>query len=77
MAELGLIVNKYAVSATIRASSVAWKYRVEVEGGEHYDLDIQDGAEIPLLLEIFRSDNTVYFDPATRTLSTGWNDPGE
>ena len=49
---------------------------VETANGERYDLDIIDGAEIPLLLDLVRSDRSVYYDPKTRTICSGWNDPG-
>ncbi len=77
MSEEGDIVNKYAVSATFEGSTVNWHFRVQIANGECIDMTVVDGAEIPVLLELVRTDRTLYFDPKSRTLSTGWNDPGE
>lgn len=76
MSELGEFVNKYKVAASLRDSAVAWTFSVETANGERYDLDIIDGAEIPLLLDLVRSDRSVYYDHKTRTICSGWNDPG-
>ncbi len=77
MSEEGEFVNKYAVSAKFEGASVSWHFRVQIANGESFDMDVVDGAEIPVLLSLLRSDRSLYFDPKSRTLSTGWNDPGE
>lgn len=77
MSEGAIPLNKYAVSAAFHNGAVSWLLSLELASGEHVELQILDGAEVPILLDILRSDNTVYFDPRTRTLTTGWNDPGE
>ncbi len=73
---MGEFVNKYSVAATFEGSSVNWSFRVQLSNGEQVEVNVVDGAEIPVLLDIVRSDRSIYFDPKTRTLSTGWNDPG-
>ncbi len=77
MSECGEIVNKYAVSAAFKDSAVSWSVKLQIANGESFEMDIVAGAEIPILLDLMRSDRTLYFDPKTRVLSTGWNDPGE
>lgn len=77
MADRGEPINKYAVHATFKQGSVTWVFSVETAGGDKHQIEVLDGAEIPILLDLVRRDKTVYFDGATRTLSTGWNDPGE
>ena len=69
-------VNKYQVTAKFREGVVEWAFLLETDAGEHYTLPVRDGEEIPVLLDICRRDPTMYFDPRTQTLSTGWNDPG-
>lgn len=75
MSELGEFVNKYAVSARLEGKGVVWQFRIETERGRH-ELDIADGAEVPILLDLVRKDRSVFYNPESRTLSTGWNDPG-
>lgn len=77
MADRGEAVNKYAVNACFKQGTVTWTFSVETVGGDKHQMDVLDGSEIPLLLDMMRKDKLVYFDAATRTLSTGWNDPGE
>jgi hypothetical protein len=74
--EPGLRVNKYQVTATFRAGIAEWRFAVETEDGQRHEWPVRDGEEIPVLLEIMRRDATVYYDPRTCTLTTGWNDPG-
>jgi hypothetical protein len=69
-------VNKYQVAAKFREGIVEWSVLLETDDGEHYTLLVRDGEEIPVLLDICRRDPTIYFNPQTQTLSTGWNDPG-
>ncbi len=71
MSEL-LPVTRYQVSAKFLDASVAWEFSVETPAGAHTML-IHDGAEIPVLLDLVRSDRTVFFDPSSRRLTTGWN----
>lgn len=70
-------LNKYAISASFHNGAVSWKLALELASGEHVELPVLDGAEVPILLDILRADNTLYFDPRSRSLTTGWNDPGE
>lgn len=69
-------VEKYQFVAAIRETTVDWSLGIEVEGGERYLLPITDGAEVPILLDLFRRDPTVFYDPKNRRVSTGWNKPG-
>lgn len=77
MAELGPHVNKYQFSATFRENGIDWTLIVELDSRERYVLPIRDGADVPILAELLRGDQSVYFDPSGRRLSTGWNDPGK
>jgi hypothetical protein len=72
-----LNVNKYCVSARVAGGVVEWTFSVETDDGERHDLPIRDGEEIPILLSLVQKDTEVFYDPHTKTLSTGWNDPGE
>jgi len=74
--DAGQHVNKYQVTATFRGDVVKWRFVVETEDGEQHELPVRDGEEIPILLDLVRRDETVSFDPRTRLLSTGWNNPG-
>lgn len=75
--ELGLPINKYQLAMIFREKTVEWRFSVETEDGARHELAVPDGAEVPILLDMLRRDMTMYFDPQTRALSTGWNDPGE
>ena len=70
-------MNKYAVSAAFEGAAVSWSVKLQIANGECFEMTVVDGAEIPILLDLMRSDRTLYFDTKTRVLSTGWNDPGE
>ncbi|MBU0641055.1 MAG: hypothetical protein KKB50_19505 [Planctomycetes bacterium] len=72
----GRHVDKYQVAAKFRQNVVEWTFAVETEDGQQHQLAIVDVASIPVLLELVQKDETVFFDPEARTLSTGWNDPG-
>ena len=65
MSEAGEFVNKYSVSATFESSGVSWRFLVELSNGERCHMDVVDGAEIPILLDIMRADRSIYFDPRT------------
>lgn len=49
---------------------------LETEDGERFATPIKDGEEAPILLDICRADASLFYDPQTQILSTGWNDPG-
>lgn len=68
-------VKRYQVSARFHDGAVQWAFEVEV-AGKKLALDVRDGDEIPILLDICRRDWTIFFDEQTRTLTTGWNLPG-
>jgi hypothetical protein len=71
-----LHIDKYQVFARFRDGVIEWSLALQTENGEHYTLQVRDGEEIPILLDICRRDRQAYFDPATRTLRTGWNPLG-
>ncbi len=70
-------VKRYQFAASFSDGVVAWTFFVQTEDGETHAIPIRDGEEIPLLVQICRSDATIYFDPKTRTLRTGWSSPGK
>jgi len=74
--EGGRPVRRYQISARFRNGLVEWSFAVETEDGERYVIGIRDGEEIPVLRELCRCDPTIYFDPQTSTLRSGWNLPG-
>jgi hypothetical protein len=74
--ERGQHVDKYQVAARFREGVIEWSVGLQTDSGERYTLSVRDGEEIPVLLDIFRRDPTIYFAPQTQTLSSGWNDPG-
>lgn len=75
-ADMGQPVKKYEVTATFRDGVVAWTFGIMTDDGKTYRLDVRDGEEIPQLMDVCRRDWTIYFDPQTQTLSSGWNIPG-
>lgn len=68
-------IKRYQISARFEDGAVIWAFELEV-GGKKIALDVRDGAQIPILLDICRRDWTVFFDEQTRTLTTGWSLPG-
>ncbi|MFO0837874.1 MAG: hypothetical protein U1D55_05060 [Phycisphaerae bacterium] len=70
-------VNKYQVSATFQDRLVSWKFVVETDDGARHEFALRDGEEVPILLDLCRHDDSLFFDKATQTLSTGMNDPGD
>lgn len=72
-----ILVRKYQVLARFRENRVDWNLMIETSDGEKHVVPVCDGAELPIVLDIVRRDRTVYFDPKSRTLTTGWNDPGD
>ena len=75
--ELGRRVGKYQLTASFHQGLVAWTLTLETDGGERFALPIKDGEEVPILLDICQADASLFYDAETRTLSTGWNDPGK
>lgn len=69
-------VDRYEITAKFSDGAVAWAFTVQLEDGSKHSVEIRDGEEVPILMEICRRDWTVYFDPATKTFSTGLNRPG-
>ncbi|MCG3127710.1 MAG: hypothetical protein CHACPFDD_02578 [Phycisphaerae bacterium] len=76
MSEHGLTVKRYSVAASFARSTVNWMLVIETDGGERHTIEVVDGAEVQLMLDVLRKDKTMYYDPRTRSLSTGWNAPG-
>ncbi len=72
-----LHVNKYAVAATFMDRVVGWKFIVETDDGARHEFPLRDGEEVPVLLDLCRHDETLFYDPASKTLSTGLNNPGD
>ena len=72
----GQLVNKYLVAARFGDHGVAWSFGVETEDGKQHEISLPDEPVARALLELARSDETLFFDPKTKTLSTGWNNPG-
>ena len=73
----GKAVEKYQFAAQITEGVVNWSFGVQTDDGEKYELTLRDGEEVPVLHAILRKDSTVYFDPKSGTLRTGWNLPGK
>lgn len=72
----GQLVNKYLLSARFGEYGIAWSFGVETEDEKQHELSLPDGSAARALLDLVRSDETLFFDPKTKTLSTGWNNPG-
>lgn len=75
--EGGNAVSRYQVAATFRDGVVEWALGLQLEDGERVILPIRDGEEVPILLDLCRRDSTIYYDPQTRTLRSGWGSPGD
>jgi hypothetical protein len=75
-ADAGQAVKKYEVTATFRDGVVSWTFGIMTADGKTYRLDVRDAEEIPQLMDVCRRDWTIFFDPETQTLSSGWNIPG-
>lgn len=71
-----LQIRRYQIVAQFRDGGVNWMFEVETADGQRASLDVRDGEEIPLLLDICRRDWTIFFQRDTQTLTTGWNIPG-
>ncbi|MBI5865128.1 MAG: hypothetical protein HZB38_11595 [Planctomycetes bacterium] len=69
-------VKKYEVVASFRDGVVHWRFGLLTEDNEKHYWDVRDGEEIPILMELCRRDWTIFYDPQTRELSSGWNLPG-
>jgi hypothetical protein len=74
--DIGKPITRYQVYATIIEGVVEWTFAIETEGGERHNLQLRDGEEVPLLLDLCRNDRTMYFDKSSNVLRTGWNLPG-
>lgn len=72
-----VLIHKYQVVARFRDNRVDWSLLIETTDNQKHIVPVCDGAELPVLLDLVRRDRTVFFDPKSRTLSTGWNDPGD
>lgn len=72
----GKPVKKYEVTASFREGVVTWTFAVMTDDGQKYFWEIRDGEEVPLLMELCRRDWSIYFNPETNQLSSGWNMPG-
>ncbi len=70
-------VKRYQFAASFSDGVVSWTFFVQTEDGETHAIPIRDGEEVPLLNEICRRDATIYYDPKSGTLRTGWNAPGK
>jgi hypothetical protein len=73
----GRRISKYQFAASFHDGLVAWSLTLELENGEQVLLSIEDGEEVPILLDVCRKEAHAFYDPATRTLNTGWNEPGK
>jgi hypothetical protein len=71
--EAGLPVVRYQILARFHDGVVDWSFSVETRDGAVHQFPIRDGEEVPVLNELCRKDTSVYFDPQTATLRTGWN----
>lgn len=69
-------VKKYEIVAAFRDGTVTWNFNVMTDDGAKHAVEVRDGAEIPILLDLCRRDWTIYFDTAEQSLSSGWNLPG-
>ena len=74
--DAGLHVDKYQVMAKLGSHGVSWRFAVRTEDGEQHDVPLQNQADVPVLLELVRGDESIFYDPQSRTLTTGWNNPG-
>lgn len=71
------LVRRYQVTTVIGERALQWTFAVELDNGARHEMNIVDAAEIPLLLDLLRRDAAIYFDARSRTLSTGWTEPGK
>jgi len=72
----GQAVRKYQVAATFSNDVVEWSFAIQTEDAQEHVLKVRDGEEIPTLVDLCRRDLSIYYDPQTRTLRSGWNAPG-
>jgi hypothetical protein len=72
----GKSVSKYEVAASFQDGVLTWTFGVMTEDGVKHSWDVRDGEEIPILMELCRRDWTIYYNPETKRLSSGWNTPG-
>ena len=75
--ELGRRVSEYQLAASFRDGLVAWSLTLELDNGEQSVLPIENGQEVPVLLEICRRHASLSYDPASKTLDTGLEEPGK
>ena len=72
----GKAVKKYEVTAAFREGVVTWTFGIMTDDGQKHYWDVRDGEEIPILMELCRRDWSVFYNPETKQLSSGWNIPG-
>lgn len=75
--DTGLPVARYQLLAVFVDGVIEWRLCMETDDGTRHVLPVRDGEEVPILLDLFRHDKAVYFDPNQRALRTGWNFPGD
>lgn len=73
----GKAIQKYQFAATVKDGLIEWSLGLSLEGGERVVLPIREGEEIPILMQLCRGDLSIYYDPSTRTIRSGWNSPGQ
>lgn len=74
--EAGLPIARYQFLAAFRDGDVDWTLMLEDDHGDRHALSVRYAEDLPTLKAILVNDKTVYFDPTSRTLRTGWNFPG-
>lgn len=73
--ELGEHISKYLLAFQVGSHGVKWTLLLETSGGRKHELTIP-ASEVAAVLDLVRGDLSLYFNPETRTLCTGWNEPG-
>lgn len=74
--ELGELVSKYNIAMQVGGYGVKWTLALETNTGKRHELPLSSAADVEHALALVRGDKSLYFDPRTQTLCTGWNDPG-
>lgn len=72
-----ILVHKYQVVARFRENRVDWSLMLETSDGQKHVVPVCDGAELPVILDVVRRDRTIFYDAKSRSLTSGWNDPGD
>lgn len=76
MAE-GRTISRYQVLASFRDGIVTWRMAFETDDNKQHLLDVRDGEEIPVLVDLCRKDHTIFFDAESAEFRTGWNAVGQ